>query len=85
MTTTVSVDVDLAREIYGRLLSQGWRKTMEFWSKKESQVSAQETFSAEIQGNAGDKVIEAINIKGISYMIFKTKLRHGRVWDNSIN
>lgn len=26
MTTTVSVDVDLAREIYERLLSQGWRK-----------------------------------------------------------
>ena len=27
MTTTVSVDVDLAREIYERLLSQGWRRT----------------------------------------------------------
>ena len=27
MTTTVSVDIDLAREIYERLLSQGWRKT----------------------------------------------------------
>ena len=26
ITTSVSVDVDLAREIYGRLLSQGWRK-----------------------------------------------------------
>ena len=29
MTTTVSVDIDLAREIYDRLLSQGWRKTEE--------------------------------------------------------
>ena len=27
MTTTVSVDVDLAREIYERLLSKGWRRT----------------------------------------------------------
>ena len=34
MTTTVSVDVDLAREIYERLLSQGWRKTEEVWKKK---------------------------------------------------
>ena len=25
--TTVSVEIDLAREIYERLLSQGWRKT----------------------------------------------------------
>ncbi len=33
MTTTVSVDIDLAREIYERLLSQGWRKTEEFWIK----------------------------------------------------
>ena len=36
MTTTVSVDIDLAREIYGRLISQGWRKTEEVWQKKES-------------------------------------------------
>ena len=36
MTTTVSIDIDLAREIYERLISQGWRKTEEFWSKKES-------------------------------------------------
>ena len=35
MTTTVSVDVDLAREIYERLLAQGWRKTEEIWTKKE--------------------------------------------------
>ena len=33
MTTTVSVDIDLAREIYERLLSQGWKKTEEFWIK----------------------------------------------------
>ena len=35
MTTTVSVEIDLAREIYERLLFQGWRKTEEVW-KKES-------------------------------------------------
>ena len=34
ITTTVSVDIDLAREIYERLISQGWRKTHEFWIKK---------------------------------------------------
>ena len=28
-TTTISVDIDLAREIYERLLSKGWRKTEE--------------------------------------------------------
>ena len=27
MTTTVSVEIELAREIYKRLLSQGWRTT----------------------------------------------------------
>ena len=31
ITTTVSVDIDLAREIYERLLSQGWRKTTVVW------------------------------------------------------
>ena len=36
MTTTVSVDIDLAREIYKRLISQGWRLTEEVWPKKES-------------------------------------------------
>ena len=30
MTTTVSVEVELAREIYERLLSQGWRKSEDF-------------------------------------------------------
>ena len=34
MTTTVSVDIELAREIYERLISQGWRKTKEVWLKK---------------------------------------------------
>ena len=33
MTSTVSVDIDLAREIYERLLFQGWRKTEEVWKK----------------------------------------------------
>ena len=36
MKTTISVDIDLAREIYERLISQGWKKTEEVWSKKES-------------------------------------------------
>ena len=31
MTTTVSVEIDLAREIYERLLAQGWRKTKVLW------------------------------------------------------
>ena len=31
MTTTVSVEIDLAREIYERLLSQGSRKTKGVW------------------------------------------------------
>ena len=34
ITTTVSVDIDLAREIYERLLSQGWRKTEEIWTRR---------------------------------------------------
>ena len=34
ITTTVSVEIDLAREIYERLLSKGWRKTEEVWKKK---------------------------------------------------
>ena len=32
MTSTVSVEIDLAREIYERLLSQGWRKIEKFWT-----------------------------------------------------
>ena len=34
MTTTVSVEIDLAREIYERLLFKGWRKTEEVWTQK---------------------------------------------------
>ena len=34
MTTTISVDIDLAREIYERLISHGWRKTKEVWDEK---------------------------------------------------
>ena len=34
MTTTVSVEIELAREIYVRLLSQGGRKTEEVWTNK---------------------------------------------------
>ena len=30
MKNTVSVDIELAREIYERLLSLGWKKTEEF-------------------------------------------------------
>ncbi|MBO8229545.1 molecular chaperone Tir [Prochlorococcus marinus str. MU1404] len=33
MTTTISVDIDLAREIYERLISHGWSKTEEVWNK----------------------------------------------------
>ena len=29
ITTTVSVEIDLAREIYGRLVTQGWQKIEE--------------------------------------------------------
>ena len=35
MTTTVSVDIDLAREIYERLISQGWTKIEKVWPKEE--------------------------------------------------
>ena len=33
MTTTISVDIELAREIYERLISQGWSKTEVVWPK----------------------------------------------------
>ena len=33
---TVSVEIDLAREIYERLISQGWRRTQKVWDLKES-------------------------------------------------
>ena len=32
MTTTVSVDIELAREIYERLISQGWRRIAKVWT-----------------------------------------------------
>ena len=34
MSTTVSVDIDLAREIYERLIFQGWRKTEPLWQAR---------------------------------------------------
>ena len=40
----------------------------------------QKSFSAEIYGTEGDKVIEDINIKGVSYKIFKRKLGDRRVY-----
>ena len=36
MTTTVSLEIELAKEIYERLLSQAWIKTEEVWTKKKS-------------------------------------------------
>ena len=36
MTTTVFVDIELAREIYERLISQGWSKTEAVWLKEKS-------------------------------------------------
>ena len=36
ITTTVSVDIELAREIYERLITQGWFKTKEVWPKEKS-------------------------------------------------
>ena len=39
MTTTVSVDIELAREIYERLLSQGWLKTEEVWINKKRGIN----------------------------------------------
>ena len=42
MTNTVSVEIDLAREIYERLLSQGWRKIEKIWTQKESWICGSE-------------------------------------------
>ena len=36
MTSAVSVDIELAREIYERLILQGWSKTDEVWPKEKS-------------------------------------------------
>ena len=44
MTTTVSVDIDLAREIYGRLISQGWRKLRRFGQIKRVRSLLQKFF-----------------------------------------
>ena len=38
MTNTVSVEIDLAREIYERLLSKGWRKIEKVWTQKDRQI-----------------------------------------------
>ena len=78
MTTTVSVDIDLAREIYGRLISQGWRKTEEVWPNKEWGLCSR-NFFAEIYVTVEDKVIEAMNGTGVPYKIFKTKLGFSRI------
>ena len=40
MTTTVSVEIELAREIYERLLSQGWRKTNIFDKKSSAEIDS---------------------------------------------
>ena len=42
MTNTVSVEIDLAREIYERLLSQGWMKIEKDWTQAEGQIYAPE-------------------------------------------
>ncbi len=38
ITITISVEIDLAREIYKRLLVQGWKKTEEVWKKKSDRI-----------------------------------------------
>jgi len=35
ITTTIFIDIELAREIYERLISQGWSKTEEIWLKEK--------------------------------------------------
>ena len=40
MTTSVCVEIDLAREIYERLISHGWRKTEEVWQQKRLSCSS---------------------------------------------
>ena len=41
MTNTISVEIDLAREIYKRLLSKGWNKTEKIWQQKKIQFCTQ--------------------------------------------
>ena len=38
ITITISVEIDLARVIYKRLLAQGWKKTEEVWEKKSDRI-----------------------------------------------
>ena len=41
MTNTVSVEIDLAREIYERLISHGWIKIEKVWTQyRELNLSA---------------------------------------------
>ena len=42
ITNTVSVEIDLAREIYVRLLSKGWRKIEKVWTQIKSKINAPE-------------------------------------------
>ena len=49
MTTTVSIDIDLAREIYERLLSQGWRKTEEVWGKETKTLNFSPTLTVDLK------------------------------------
>ena len=49
MTTTVSIDIDLAREIYERLLSQGWMKTEEVWKKETQAINLSPTLTVDLK------------------------------------
>ena len=49
MTTTVSIDIDLAREIYERLLSQGWRKTEQVWRKETKTLNFSPTLTVDLK------------------------------------
>ena len=49
MTTTVSIDIDLAREIYERLLSQGWRKTEQVWGKETKTLNFSPTLTVDLK------------------------------------
>ena len=51
---------------------------MRFGPKKRVRSLLKKSFSAEIYGPAGDKVIEAMNRTEVSYKIFKTTLGYSR-------
>ena len=53
-------------------------KLRRFGPKKRVRSLLQKSFSAEIYGILGDKVIEAMNRTGVPYKIFKTKLGYSR-------